>query len=306
MFSVDLKVKGLLFSSRFPWKVGIVSFMAYPEMMAGKGDVVGNIKTLAEDPFFDGVEVCRLTEEQWREIKKFMDGKIVARGMQPDILTRKINLNSSESNIRSEAVNLVKREVERAASMGINRLAVCSGPDPGSERRGEEKELLIDSLSDICGYASKRGIEIFLEAFDRDWDKKLLIGPLSEAADVVRKVRKEHDNISLMWDLSHAPMLDEKPWMLEEVKDVLGHIHIGCAKKVGDRYIDSHPVFYTAGAVNGIGEVAELLRTLLKIDYKGMVSFEVKPEDDQTAEGIIATAKGVLISAYTIVAGEML
>ncbi|RLI24366.1 hypothetical protein DRO57_06945, partial [Candidatus Bathyarchaeota archaeon] len=88
------------------------------------------------------------------------------------------------------------------------------------------------------------------------------------------------------------------PSVLEEVNDVLVHIHIGCAKKVDDGFLDSHPGFYTPGAVNGIDEVAELLKTLYRIGYTGAVSFEVKPEPTQTSLEIVNTAKGVLVTAY--------
>jgi len=49
-----------------------------------------------------------------------------------------------------------------------------------------------------------------------------------------------------------------------------------------------------------------LLKKLIEIDYKGMVSFEVKPEEGQIAESVIATSKGVLISAYSKVVSQIL
>lgn len=306
MFTVDVPFKGLVFSSSFPWKIGIVSFMAYPDMMAGKGDIVNNIRAIVEDPFFDGVEVCELTEEQWTAAKSLIGSKIVARGMQPDVLSGKINLNSTDNEVRTKAIELVKKEIDLASRRGIRRLGVCSGPDPGPEGRSEEKALLAESLEEICKYAAERGVGIFLENFDRDWDRKLLMGPTAESVDVVERVRRNCSNLSIMWDLSHAPLLGETPEVLDSARDVLGHIHIGCAKKVGEKYLDTHPVFYREGAANGVEEVASLLKKLLEIDYNGMISFEVRPEGAQTARGVIVTSKGVLISAYSKVVSELL
>lgn len=306
MFSVDIPYKGLVFSTCFPWKIGIVGFMAYPDMTAGKGDIVGNIEAIVEDSFFDGIEVCGLTEERWNAARPSIGSKTVARGMQPDLLSGKINLNSTNSDDRRKAIELVKKEIDLTAARGIRRLAVCSGPDPGPEKRSEERDLLAESLEEICKHASEKGVEIFLENFDRDWDRRLLIGPTAESADVVRKVRRRCPNLSMMWDLSHAPLLNETREVLDAARDVLGHIHIGCAKKVGDKYLDTHPIFYREGAVNRVEEVALLLKKLLEVKYDGMVSFEVKPEEGQTSEGIITTSKGVLFSAYRIVVSELL
>ncbi|MDW8034605.1 MAG: hypothetical protein RMI79_06725 [Nitrososphaerota archaeon] len=36
----------------FPWKIGIVSFMAYPNLLKAQG-VEETIRELVEDPFFD-------------------------------------------------------------------------------------------------------------------------------------------------------------------------------------------------------------------------------------------------------------
>ncbi len=306
MFTIDIPYKGLVFSNRFPWKIGIVSFMAYPDMMAGKGDIVNNIKTIVKDPFFDSIEICRLTEEQWAAAKPLIGSKTVARGMQPDLLSGKINLNSTNRDDRRKAIELVKKEIDLTTTWGIKNLAVCSGPDPGPERRTKEKGILAESLEEICKYGAEKGVKIFLETFDRDWDRKLLIGPIDDCLDVVKKVQRKCANISVMWDLSHAPLLNETPEVLDSAKDFLGHIHIGCAKKVGDKFLDTHPVFYREGAVNGVEEVASLLKKLLEINYNGMVSFEVKPEEGQTAESIITTSKGVLFSAYSKVVSEIL
>jgi len=306
MFTVDIPYKGLVFSNRFPWKVGIVSFMAYPDMTTGKGDIVNNIKTIVQDPFFDGIEVCGLTEEQWSAAKSPIGSKIVARGMQPDILSGRISLNSTKSDERRKAIELVKNEINLVAQRGIESLAVCSGPDPGPERRSREKDLLVESLIEICKYGAEASVRIFMENFDRDWDRKLLIGPTSESVDVTERVRRECSNLSIMWDLSHAPMLNETPRELDTAKEVLGHVHIGCTKRIGDRYLDTHPVFYGEGAINGVEEVAMLLKKLLEIGYNGMISFEVKPEEQQSARGIITTSKGVLVSAYQEVVSELL
>lgn len=306
MFTVDLVHKGLRLSSRFPWTVGIVSFMAFPSLMKGEGNVVGSLKQIADDPYFDGLEICQLTDEQWEKSKGFLAGKKVARGLQPDLLTGKIDLNSTEPEIRRKAVDYVKREIGVAASRGIRTVAVCSGPDPGTERRRLAKKVLARSLEEICATAKGRGVEVLLEPFDVEHDKRLLVGPFDEALELVEFVRERHDNVGLLWDLSHAPMLKEVPEVVEAAGNALMHVHIGCAKETGSGMKDTHPVFYTKGAVNSVEDIARLIRTLLKMQYGRMVSFEVRPEEGQTSEAVIACSKAVLMSAYARVVGESL
>jgi len=306
MFTVDVLHKGLRLSSRFPWPIGIVSFMAFPSLAKGEGDIVGCLREIGEDPFFDGVEVAQLTDGQWAQARGFLAEKKVARGLQPDLLAGKLDINSPDSDTRRKAVDYVKKEIALAASRGITTVALCSGPDPGPARRRVAKKVLARSVEEICDVAKGRGVEVLLEPFDVQHDRKLLIGPLEEALEIVEPIRARFGNLGILWDLSHAPMLNEKPQVLEKAKDALMHVHVGCAKQTESGMVDTHPVFYSKGAVNAVGEVAELIKTLLSIGYARMVSFEVRPEEGQTSEAAIACSKAMLMTAYTRIVSESL
>jgi len=298
MFGVEIKHRGLAIMAKFPWKIGIVSVMAFPSMTKGQDELSASLKAIGDDQFFDAVEVPLIQGTQWDSVRKLLEGKEVARGCQPDLLIKKLDLNSAEETKRSEAVSYIVQQVEECSRRGIGKLGVCSGPDPGADGREGARGLLVRSLREICSRASPLGIEILLETFDRDWDKKLLIGPLDEAAGVVEAVRRTEKNIGLMWDLSHAPLLGEKPEDLRRVSNILRHVHIGCAKQTGDKLLDWHPAFHTKGAINASNDVAMLLSTLLEVGYDGIVAFEVKPEEQQTAQEILDVSKGVLLSAF--------
>ncbi len=301
VFSVTTKVKGLDITSRFPWKVGIVVFMAFPETAKNEG-VKEAISTIVEDEFFDEIEVQIYPSEIWREIEPLLGKRdlVIGGALQLDILTRKLNIHSEDESERKKAIEFLKERISEAAAHGIKTVALCTGPDPGPERRGSQLEILVSSLKELCAHARDHGITLLLETFDREYDKKLLLGPIKEAAEVVRKVQEEYDNLWLMWDLSHAPMLGEKPEDLKPFKDLVKHIHVGCAKQTDEGLKDTHPTFYTPGAVNGVEEVADLFVTLHEIGYKGIVTLEIKPEPQQTSLEAINTAKGVLVHAYAI------
>lgn len=297
-FALTIKYKGLPFLAEFPWKISIVSSMAFPRTTQNRSVLVEDLLKILNDSFFDAIEVPSIDQENWSRLMKHATEKVTIRSLQPDILTNKLDMNALDSSERQRSMDKIKSEINLAAHRGIGLVCVCSGPDPGASKRSEARDTLVVSLVEICEYAREKCIRIALETFDRDYDKKLLIGPLDEAAEVVTKVRTRCDNIGLMWDLSHAPLLKETPNDVRRIASLLGHIHIGCAKRTNGSYLDTHPGFYTKGAVNSENDLTALLQVLLDVKYQGMIGFEVKPESEQTSEEIIATSKGVLVGAY--------
>lgn len=68
----------------------------------------------------------------------------------------------------------------------------------------------MDSISEICDHAQPYGITISLENFDRDGDKKCLVGPSRESNPIAERVRAlGHHNFGLTIDLSHLPLLGD-------------------------------------------------------------------------------------------------
>lgn len=283
----------------FPWRIGIVGFMAYPNLLKAQG-IEESIKELAEDPFFDLLELNFINDENWRRVENIVKGygKEVSLALQPFTNSPEGNISSLDDNIRSKALNEIKKMITVSSKRGFKAVALSSGIKPEGEKKAQAMEVLVKSLVELCKHASESNVHILLETFDTSYDKNLLIGPLEDAAHVAKEVRKEYRNFGVLWDLSHGPLLDEKPSKLTGFKDVLSHVHIGCAKKVSNTMKDWHPSFYRNGAVNGVEDLAELFATLEKINYKGAVSFEVKPEEGQQTQEIIGVSKGILYTAF--------
>lgn len=299
LFSIWVRKAGKEILRPFPWKVGIVGFMAFPKTLKNK-DIVSAFKALAYDPFFDLIEFHEIPDDIWEKVSPIVEktGVKISLALQPDVLMNKYNPNDLDEEKRRKAIELFKKRIEKADERGINTVAICSGPYPGAEKARESKDALERSLRELLDFADKFNMDIVLETFDRNFDKKLLLGPLSETAELIRKLRENYNNIGILWDLSHAPMLNEKPENLYDVKDVLMHIHIGCTKSTEEGYKDWHPGFYRPGAINDVNSVKNLLKVLDKINYKGAVSFEVKPEEGQLPLEVVNSAKGVLYTAY--------
>ena len=299
MFCVKVNVRGNVGCFEFPYKVGIVGFMAYPSTLKNYS-ITEAFKELFDDPFFELVEYSFLEEEEWAKVKEVVkkSNKEVSLALQPFTLSKEGDISSLKEEVRAKAVEEIKRRIRISAERGIRTVGLTSGQDPGEGKRREATAQLLKSLNEICEYAEKYNTFVLLEAFDRSYDKKLLIGPIEEGKEVVEEVRKRHKNIGLLWDLSHAPMLNESPSVLLNYKEVVSHVHVGCTKKVNETMKDWHPSFYREGAINDVNNVVELLEVLNKINYRGALSFEVKPEEGQHPQEAINVSKGVLVTAF--------
>jgi len=292
-------------------KVGLIHFMAYPQVMKGEGPILETLQKIAEDDFFTAVEVSWIKDAKVRQkAKKLLEVShlTVAYGAQPRLLVKKLNLNSFDEAERKEAVDEVKAGVDEAYEIEAKGLGFLSGKDPGEEKREKALDLLISSTKEICKYAQSKGnLMIALEVFDQEIDKKCLIGPADLAKRYAAEVRKEFDNFGLLVDLSHLPLLGETPAQaIMPVKDYLVHAHMGnCILKDKEHpgYGDQHPRFGIKGGENDVEELTEYLKVLLNIGFLNpqnppIVSFEVKPLADESSEVVIANAKRVLREAW--------
>jgi len=297
--------------------VGIVHPMAFPEVIKGEGPILETLRKICADEFFQAVEVTWIKEAKVRKAAADMlaqSGMDVIFAGQPPLLLQKLNLNSSNEKERKKALDQCKNSVDQAYELGADILAILSGADPGEKGRGRATELLVDSLKQICGYAQEKGtdkmLSISLETFDRAIDKKALIGPTAEAAQVAAAVRKEYSNFGLTIDLSHQPLIGERgPEMVITAIDHLIHLHVGncfVKDKSHPAYGDQHPRFGLPGGEIGIEQVRLFLEACV---YSGffkkncptsmpVISFEVKPLPGEESELVIANAKRTLLEAW--------
>ncbi|MGQ9691097.1 MAG: sugar phosphate isomerase/epimerase family protein [Thermoproteota archaeon] len=297
MFSISIRLKGVRMMVDFPWKTGLVEFMAFPQ--AQNEAHIEAVEKISEDPFFDLVETTLTTYPILRRSVEVAHafGKEVAVGLQPLVLNKDRNPSSTNENKRTGVIREFKEIIRIVKEMGVKTVSLCSGPDL-PENRDAAKNALIESLMELTEEAECNGVYVLLETFDRDRDRKQLLGPIEEAAEVLRRVRGRRRSIGLLWDLSHAPLLNEDPDVLKDHRDVISHIHIGCAKIIDSSMKDWHPGFYRKGSLNTLDDVTKLIEILDSIRYEGAVSFEVKPEENQDGLEVISAAKGVLYSAF--------
>jgi sugar phosphate isomerase/epimerase len=217
---------------------------------------------------------------------------------------------------RKAAVTKMKEGVDSAYYYGARLMAVFDGMQsyPGPEKAEEATDQLVKSLGEICQYAEDQAkdylLAISLEAFDRTVEKKSLMGPSPEVAQMAGRVKTAHSNFGITVDLSHLPLLGESPIeSLTPLQPHLIHVHVGnayTADTESPAYGDQHPRFGLAGSSNDVSQLVEFFQALFAIGYfdkdlptvRPVVTFEVKPLPGEASELVIASCKRVMKEAW--------
>jgi sugar phosphate isomerase/epimerase len=292
------------------FKVGIIHFMAYPTTMKGEGPILETITKIAEDDFFTAIEITKINDPEIRAKAKDIlvcSGLAVGYGAQPVVLSTPLNPNSLDEAERKKAVEVLKQCIDEANYMGANRMAFLSGKDPGDDLRDSALDALVKTTRELCDYAVTKDMGIAIETFDKEIDKKALIGPSDLASEFADAVNRK--NFGLMVDLSHLPLLEETSeecaWY---VKDHVVHLHVGnCVMREGHpAYGDAHPRFGVEGGENDVWELADFLKAFIDIGFlngerQPFMSFEVKPMAGESSEIVIANAKRALNQAWAMI-----
>ena len=299
--------------------LGIIHFMIYPQVIKGDGPIVETAERIASDDFFNVLEIGLVNDpEALKQLKQILEVSRLRPGgaAQPGLLVNKLNLAALDEDGRQAAVVSVKGAIDQAYYLGARITALLDGANswPGENKAEAATAQFIRSLRELCQYAQDKATDytmvISVENFDRDVDKRSLIGPTVEAAALAAEVRTTHANMGLTVDLSHLPLLHETPReALTAAKEYLVHSHIGNAlmrDPSREGYGDQHPRMGVPGGENDVDELVEYLRVLFEIGYfekalptpKPVVSFEVKPLSGESSELVIANCKRVWREAW--------
>ncbi len=292
------------------FKPGLIHFMAFPATMKGEGPILDTVKRIASDDYFNAIEVTWIKDPQVRqEVKKVIQTShlTVGYGGQPRLLTTGLNINDLNQEGRAKAVATLKEGIDEAYGLGAKGFAFLSGKYEEATKE-ESYQALLASTKELCAYAKSKGdLQVILEVFDYDIDKKSLIGPAPLARRFAEDVTAKYDNFGLMVDLSHIPMIHETcEESILPIKDFLVHAHMGntvIKDPSCEAYGDTHPRFGFPNSENDVAELVEFLRVLLNVGFLNIenppiLSFEVKPWGDEDPELVIANAKRTLNEAW--------
>ena len=292
------------------FQIGLIHFMAFPSTMRGEGDIVGTLRKIATDDYFDAVELTWIKDSEARAQARDLLAQshlTVCYGAQPRLLTAGLNANNLDENGRKMAEATLMEAIDEAEYLGSKGIAFLSGKWEAS-RKEESYAQLVKTTDALCTYAAGKNMMVELEVFDFDLDKASLIGPAPLAARFAADIRTRHNNFGLMIDLSHIPQTYESSlFVIQTLRPYITHLHVGSAvlKPGAEAFGDTHPRF---GFPNGCNDVPEMLDFLRACRDEGffrpanpmVLSFEVKPWKDEDPDVVIANAKRVLNRAWAL------
>ena len=286
--------------------------MAYPAGLRGEDpDILTRIKQIACDDYFDAIELTWIKDAKTRaKAAKLLETShmTVCYGAQPRLLTTGLNPNHLDESERQKAESTLIEAIDEAYSIGSGGIAFLAREYEESTKEASYAQLLKTTRT-LCDYAATKNMIVELEVFDYDIAKKSLIGPAPYAARFAADVRTTHSNFGLLIDLSHIQMTYESPeFVVRTLRPYLTHFHIGntvCADSSALGYGDEHQRFGFPGGSNDVQELLTFLRILKNEGFFNaqdpyVLSFEVKPWQDEDPDIVVANAKRTLNRAWAL------
>ncbi|MEP7358201.1 MAG: TIM barrel protein, partial [Anaerolineales bacterium] len=175
-----------------PWShlmdFGVVHPLIYLECRGGEGPILETLPSIINDSDFGAIEIAPIKNPEVRQKAKALLAQsqlqVVYLALLP-LLLEKLEPGSADPDKRKAALARLKLLVDEAIDFGCG-LAMIQGPlDPGPAERAATTDRLAQDVQALCDYATARSRQrqLFLtfENFDRDIEKKRLIGPTVEA-----------------------------------------------------------------------------------------------------------------------------
>jgi sugar phosphate isomerase/epimerase len=299
--------------------LGIVHYVSFPALLGGEGPVVETLEITVADEMFETIEISWIKDRGLKqracEIIRESGKRVVLSG-GPPYAYQHINLSAFDPDERNRSIALAKQLIDDALFFGASIHLITGGPDTEPILRDKAKNQLVNSILELSDYIEARANEtlpmLSLEPMDREIHRKGLIGPISEAVEVVREVHDRGGKVYLTIDQSHLAQLGENTvGALIAANEYLYHVHLAnciISDPSSPLYGDAHPYFGVPGGVHDLPEVVAFLKALKALGffdrtppYVGLpiISVEVKPQDDGDPLQSIEKTKAFLLKAFS-------
>ena len=251
----------------------LVSESFYP-LLTKEEELYDTVRKILLENYYSRIETGSLKNPEIR--KKFIDlVKELHIGFTQwitnDINEKKLNPSTTDDKIRKKTILEINNLIDIAAESGADRVAMISGPDPGEQYRKEAMKGIEEVLFAVSEkMAEYPGMILLLEPLDRGAHKNNLIGPSTEATDLMKKVNGHYKNCYLSWDSAHVALNKEDlRESLEICAPYIGHLHLANAildpKKEG--YGDWHMAMGEPGFLD-VAKGQEILKNAAQIIAK--------------------------------------
>lgn len=298
---------------------GVVHPLVWLACRNGEGPIVETLMHIVGDADFGAVEIAPpkdpAVRKQARDLLASSALQVVYLPILP-VIIEKLELGSADESLRKAALARIQPLLDEAVEFDAPLAMLASPLDVPPPEREAAAERLADDLRALCDYAAARSrgrlLHITLENFDRDVEKRRLIGPTREAVALAQRV--DRPNFGLTIDLSHLPLLGETSAdALSTAAPYLLHAHIGnCVLDHPDSplYGDFHPRFGHPLGRNDLPEVIDYLRALEAVDFyrrarerlgtTPILSMELRTiPNEETPEAILANGKRTFRRAWS-------
>lgn len=211
---------------------------------------------------FDGIEIpiFNTDPKHWIQWRKKID-ELQLEAVAVTINGPEYNLISPDSSMRTKTLKRNKMALECAAELGSTLLTgpfhSALGVFSGTKASNDEKKWAVENLYLLSEYGSTFGITLGLEYLNRF--ESYLVSCADELIELVNAI--DHPNCKMMFDSFHAN-IEEKNLSaaIEKMGEKLVHVQLSENDRstLGKGHINFH----------------EIIKTLKKINYKGMISIE--------------------------------
>jgi sugar phosphate isomerase/epimerase len=299
---------------------GVVHPLVWFECRAGEGPILETVTQIVDDPTFGAIEIAPpkdpAVRRQLCDLLASAQIQVVYLPILP-IIVENLALASADSDARAHAMNRLKTLMDEAIEFDSPLAMITGQKDVPEAERSAAVARLAEDIQQLCDYAAaqsnKRLLHITFENFDRDIEKKRIIGPTHEAVALAEAVNRP--NFGLTIDLSHLPLLGESSAdALRTAAPHLIHAHIGnCVIDHPDSnlYGDFHPRFGHPLGRNDLSDVVDYLRHLDAVDYwtrarehlgsTPILSMELRAFPDESPTAVLANGKRTFIRAWNAV-----
>lgn len=268
-----------------------------------------SLERLARDERIDALDCWVWAAEPFRsrEIAALRaSGKTINYNIGDRSYDPKIVYAAPDEAGKQAAWDIVRRELDAALSCGAQKIVLGSGPD-FPDGRPAAMDRLAAFLEKVCAYVGP-GVTVTIEPTDRDMDKRYLLGPLAEAASLVRAVRaRGHLHLGILLDMGHIPILpDTIENAASTCADTLEHIHLGNAIVRDAKHPlfgDKHVPWGIAGGEYDQPELNRMIRALRDVRYlapgrRPTVTFEMRPFEGMPPEDSLGAFIRMLDEAW--------